>query len=185
MTALLQGCYLFFRKRRLSAKAEYSLVKLDQTMQRLIPVIALALLALSACKNQKHLSKSMPEAEPMPVVQPVVTPAPATAPPAAVATVPKSTNVLVEEYLHEVATAPTKLAAGRSEAELLSLFDSRSTPVLIVIYQEGDFKDYDEPTTIGAYLEYLRLQNKQPAAVQNIVKNPAGKIIELELYQAD
>ena len=87
--------------------------------------------------------------------------------------------------MQDLASAPTALAASRSEAELLSLFASKSTPVLIVIYQEGNFKDYDEPTTISAYLEYLRLQSKQPASVQNIVKDAQGKIIELELYQAD
>ena len=153
-------------------------------MHKIIPIIACLLIGFTACKSQKNLTKSMPE--PVLTAQPEVSPEPAPAPSReAVAAAPKSTEVLVDEYLHELVTAGSDLAASRSQAELLSLFASKSTPVLIVIYQEGDFKDYDEPTTIGAYLEYLRLQKKQAAAVQNIVKNQEGKIIELELYQPD
>ena len=154
-------------------------------MRNYLSIIACALLAMTACKNQKHLSKSMPEPLPTAVEVPAPVETTVPTPRAPLASAPKSTNALIQDYMQDLASAPTALAASRSEAELLSLFASKSTPVLIVIYQEGNFKDYDEPTTISAYLEYLRLQSKQPASVQNIVKAAQGKIIELELYQAD
>lgn len=143
-------------------------------------IISLVVLtaALGACKNQKNISKTMPPAEP------VMTAAPATAEPeAAPQTAARSTEAIISEYFDAVAHANSTLAANRSREEVLSLFASKDTPVLIVIFQEGDFKDYDEPTTINKYLEYIQLQQKNPAKVQSLVKNASGKITELELVQ--
>lgn len=77
-------------------------------------------------------------------------------------------------------------AASVSEANMqinqaLSMFDSPEAPVLIVISEENGEKDYDRPTTIKKYLEYLKDQKKKADAIENIVFDANGKIKELEL----
>jgi hypothetical protein len=63
------------------------------------------------------------------------------------------------------------------------MFSSRDVPVLIIINQSGNLKDYDEPTTIGRYLNYLKDRKASPNAVHNLVKDANGKISELELIK--
>ena len=65
--------------------------------------------------------------------------------------------------------------------EAMSMFASPDTPVLIVISQDGDQVDYDEPTTIKKYLEYLKDTRNEPAAVKNLEFDANGKIKEVEL----
>jgi hypothetical protein len=65
--------------------------------------------------------------------------------------------------------------------EAMSMFASPDTPVLIVISQSGDRTDYDEPTTIKKYLEYLKDTRNEPAAVKNLEFDANGKIKEVEL----
>jgi hypothetical protein len=48
---------------------------------------------------------------------------------------------------------------------------------------EGETKDYDRPTTIRRYLEYLKDQKKNMNAVHNIQYDASGKITELELIK--
>ncbi|MEJ2003941.1 MAG: hypothetical protein P8X57_03035, partial [Cyclobacteriaceae bacterium] len=49
-------------------------------------------------------------------------------------------------------------ASGSSSSirEAMSLFASPETPVLIVISEQGGVKDYDRPTNISEYLNYLK-----------------------------
>ncbi len=65
--------------------------------------------------------------------------------------------------------------------EAMSMFASPDTPVLIIISQSGDQVDYDEPTTIKKYLEYLKDTSNEPAAVKNLEFDANGKIKEVEL----
>ncbi|GJM28106.1 MAG: hypothetical protein DHS20C17_07410 [Cyclobacteriaceae bacterium] len=65
----------------------------------------------------------------------------------------------------------------------LSMFSAPDTPVLIIINQSGNLKDYDEPTTIERYLHYIKDQKNSPNAVFNVVKDANGKISELELIK--
>ena len=67
--------------------------------------------------------------------------------------------------------------------ETLKFFTSPDVPVLIIIYQEADIKDYDKPTTIKKYLEYLKDQQKNPNKVNDVKYNDNGKITELELLK--
>lgn len=140
-------------------------------MQRIVILAALLVVVLASCKSQKHLNSSTPVV----VTQPASTPAPAAT------AAPKATEELLEDYMIDVAFGGTTMAGERSKEEVLKLFESAQTPVLLLIYEEGDFKDYDEPTTIGAYLEYLQLQGKRPGRIRQALKNANGKIIELEL----
>src|SRR6185295_7288703 len=68
----------------------------------------------------------------------------------------------LEQYFTSIASSPSTTAANSSINEALTLFASEETPVLIVISEEGGQKDYDKPTTIKAYLNYLKDQRKNP-----------------------
>ncbi len=63
------------------------------------------------------------------------------------------------------------------------LFASPETSVLIVIGKSGDIKDYDEPTTISKYLNYLKDQKSNPNQISNLVLDDNGKIKEVELIK--
>ncbi len=67
--------------------------------------------------------------------------------------------------------------------EILRQFSSPESPVLLVFYQENGQKDYDRPTTILKYLNYLKDQGKNPNRVEKIVYDASGKIQELELVK--
>ena len=89
----------------------------------------------------------------------------------------------LEKYFIAIANAPDMNAANSSINEALFLFASDQTPVLIVISKEGEEKDYDKPTTIRAYLNYLKDQKKNVNRISNLVTNDAGKIKEVELIK--
>jgi hypothetical protein len=87
----------------------------------------------------------------------------------------------ISNYLDAISTAPSINSANTSIMELLGMFESKNTPVLIVIYDDGVDIDYDEPTTIEKYLNYLKDQKKNPNGLRDYKTNAAGKITELEL----
>jgi len=64
----------------------------------------------------------------------------------------------------------------------LQLFTSDDVPVLIIISREGSTVDYDKPTTIKRYLEFIRDQKASRNAVENY-KLDGAKIKELELIK--
>ena len=61
------------------------------------------------------------------------------------------------------------------------MFSNSEAPVLIVIYKEGGKPSYDEPTTIGKYLNYLKDTKNNKARVEEVVYDTNGKIKELVL----
>ncbi len=61
------------------------------------------------------------------------------------------------------------------------MFSSPDTPVLIVINESNGEKDYDRPTTIREYLNYLKDQKKNINKIQKLEFDDAGKITEVEL----
>lgn len=85
------------------------------------------------------------------------------------------------DYFSAIANAPTTTSANRSINEALTMFASPDTPVLIVISESGGMKDYDRPTTIREYLNYLKDQKKNINAISSIQTDGSGKITELEL----
>jgi single-stranded DNA-specific DHH superfamily exonuclease len=87
----------------------------------------------------------------------------------------------LESYFNRIASDPAN--AGATISEALALFSSPDTPVLIVIHQSGEQKDYDRPTTIKKYLEYLKDQKKSPNAINKLVYDNGGKIKEVELIK--
>ena len=63
------------------------------------------------------------------------------------------------------------------------MFSSPNSPVLIIIAQENGKNDYDRPTTIEKYLNYLKDVGKNPNDIENVVLDGSGKIKELELIK--
>ena len=82
-----------------------------------------------------------------------------------------------------IASAGSVSQANRVINETLSLFESPNVPVLIIIKQNAGFNDYDRPTTIEKYLNYLKDQKKATEKVHDIKYNANGKINELELIK--
>lgn len=87
----------------------------------------------------------------------------------------------LEQLFGQIAGASDVASANRSITEALMLFASDNTPVLIVISDSGGIKDYDRPTTIKQYLEYLKDTRNNANAISNLQFDSSGKITEVEL----
>ena len=61
------------------------------------------------------------------------------------------------------------------------MFANQEVPVFIVIHEEAGVKDYDEPTTIKKYAEYLKDTKKNLNYISDIRLVAGGKVTELEL----
>jgi hypothetical protein len=72
-------------------------------------------------------------------------------------------------------------SANNTINEALALFASPQTPVLIIISESNGQKDYDRPTTIISYLNYLKDQKKNANKIEKLQFDNAGKITEVEL----
>ena len=99
---------------------------------------------------------------------------------AAKASQPKA---VLEKNLASIAGATNVTQANRIISETLQLFSSNSVPVLIIISQAGGFNDYDRPTTIEDYLNYVKDQKVNRNKVSDLKFNDAGKITEVELIK--
>jgi hypothetical protein len=87
----------------------------------------------------------------------------------------------LSQYFEAIANSGNVSSANSSINEALGMFASRETPVLIVISEENGQKDYDRPTTIENYLNYLKDQKKNINSVSNLKMDASGKITEVEL----
>jgi hypothetical protein len=65
----------------------------------------------------------------------------------------------------------------------LQLFSSEDAPVLIIISREGSIVDYDKPTNIKRYLEFLRDQKVNRNAVDAFELDGSGKVKSLDLIK--
>jgi len=145
------------------------------SLRKTVLMAVLVLLAMGACKSKKKAV----EPAPAPVVkEEVVTPAPAPAP------VVRSADEIAVEKLESqfssIASASNVTAANQSIQEVLAMFSNPETPILSVIHEEGGVKDYDEPTSIKKYLEYLKDTKKNLNYISDI-RLAGGKVTELEL----
>lgn len=89
----------------------------------------------------------------------------------------------VNSLFDAVAKATDVTEANLKIRETLTYFVSPDVPVLILISSEGDIKDYDKPTTIRKYLEFVKDQRKSMNKVLNAVYDTEGKIKEIELIK--
>lgn len=89
----------------------------------------------------------------------------------------------LEQYFNAIGGAGSVASANSSINEALTLFTSADAPVLIVISESGGQKDYDRPTTIKDYLNYLKDQKKRADKIGNLQFDSSGKITEVELIK--
>lgn len=87
----------------------------------------------------------------------------------------------LDRLFNDIANASSESAADRSINEALNMFSSQGVPVLIIIHQEGNTIDYDEPTNINDYLHYLKVVKRKPDSVERLEFNNNGKIQEIIL----
>ena len=95
----------------------------------------------------------------------------------------QNANNILENNFATIARSGNISQANRIINETLGLFESPNVPVLIIINQSAGFNDYDRPTTIEKYLNYLKDQKISPNKVHEIKYNANGKINELELIK--
>lgn len=89
----------------------------------------------------------------------------------------------IDEYFNSIANAGTPEEANAKIAQALKLFTSSDTPVLIIISQEGGNNDYDKPTTIEKYLNYLKDTKTNINEVYEVQMDDYGQITALELIK--
>ena len=99
---------------------------------------------------------------------------------AAKAKLPKN---MLESNLGKIAASSGTAQANNLIKETLELFENKDVPVLIIISQAGGFNDYDRPTTIENYLNYVKDQKVSRNRVANLKFNDNGKITEVELIK--
>jgi hypothetical protein len=144
------------------------------TINRSLIIALVAMLAMGACKSKKKVVAT-PAPAPVETVQ---APPPAPAP---VASAEEVAAEKLENYFNSVAAAGNANMANQSIQETLAMFSNQETPVLVVIHEENGIKDYDEPTTIKKYLDYLKDTKKNLNFISDIRLDANGKVSELEL----
>ena len=91
--------------------------------------------------------------------------------------------IKINEAFTAIMQATSPDVANQKILEALPLFANPEVPVLIIISQNGSAKDYDRPTSIKRYLEYLKDQKRNVNQIENMVLDANGKITELELIK--
>ncbi len=91
-------------------------------------------------------------------------------------------NVL-NNALNSIASAANYDAANMAIENALKYFATPDVPVLIIISKAGGFNDYDKPTTISKFLNYLKDVKSYKYAVESAKYDTLGKITELELLK--
>ena len=95
----------------------------------------------------------------------------------------QSANLTLERFFRSISSASSVSQANKAINETMALFESPNVPVLIIISQNSGFNDYDRPTTIEKYLNYLKDQKINRNKVFEIKYNDNGLINELELIK--
>lgn len=94
-----------------------------------------------------------------------------------------ATKEKLTSLFKKIATTKDSVLLAGYFQESIQMFDSEQVPVLIVINDSNGHKDYDRPTTIKRYLEFIKDQNKYSDRFLNILFDGNGKITELELLK--
>jgi len=96
---------------------------------------------------------------------------------------PGTPEATLNGYFSSIAKSTSASQANMQIVEALKLFSSPEAPVLIIIAKSGDQVDYDRPTTIKNYLNYLKDTKNNINKVDKIIYDSNGKIKELELIK--
>ena len=89
----------------------------------------------------------------------------------------------INDAFSEIAYAKDVETANAKISDALKLYSSESVPVLIIIHQDGEVTDYDKPTNIKDYLNYLKDQKKYNNSINTVKFDSYGQITELELIK--
>lgn len=87
------------------------------------------------------------------------------------------------DHFQSISNAGSPSLANIRIQNALEIFSSPNAPVLIIISEERGRKEYDRPTTIKRYLEYLKDQGKNPDEIYDVIMDRNGRIKELELIK--
>jgi len=91
------------------------------------------------------------------------------------------TDEQLDLYLQQIAKAPTAAEANALIEKVYDMFSSKTADVLIIISNAGGEPDYDKPTNIQTYLNYVKDQKLYSKKVYNLEMDNNGKIKLLEL----
>lgn len=89
----------------------------------------------------------------------------------------------IDNQLDAIATARSVDVANDKINMALQQFATPDIPVLIIISKAGGFNDYDRPTTISKFLNYLKDKRQYQYKVESVKRDGLGKITELELIK--
>jgi len=90
----------------------------------------------------------------------------------------------INSHFFNVASAPNLTEANIRIQHALSIFASKDVPVLIIVSKYGNNqKDYDRPTTIEKYLNYIKDIKKYNKKIEAVKYDDFGKITEIELIK--
>lgn len=97
----------------------------------------------------------------------------------------KTISSKLDDYFNAIASSSANTTqANRNINEAKSMFASPDVPVLIIINESADgTKDYDQPTNILDYMNYLKDQGKNLNDIYKVKTNERGRITELELIR--
>lgn len=146
------------------------------TLRKTMFVALISIMAMSACKSKKKAVEPVVTPEPKVEVVKPVEPTPVPTRSAREIAVEK-----LENYFNAVTNSSDVNSANQVIQDALGMFSNPETPVLIVIHEEKGVKDYDEPTTIKKYLEYLKDTKKNMNLISDIRMDASGRVTELEL----
>ena len=88
---------------------------------------------------------------------------------------------VLDNTLGSIAGSATYEEANRKIVVAMQEFASPDIPVLIIVSQENGVNDYDRPTTISKFLNYLKDKKQYKYKVESVKRDTFGKITELEL----
>lgn len=95
----------------------------------------------------------------------------------------KSRFAYIDDYFYEIANAASVEEANTRIEEALKIYTSPDAPVLIIISQADGVTDYDKPTTIKDYLNYLKDQKKYTNEIYNVEFDDYDQITVIELLK--
>jgi len=145
-----------------------------------VVLLIFAFSAISGCKSKKKVTATS-EKPPVEEVKEVPPPPVKEEPVEEKKPAELTLEAQIEKNFQAIADASSVDYANRYISETMRFFTDKDAPVFIVFYRENGVKDYDKPTTIEKYLNYLKDQKKNPNKIDKIIFNDQGKIEEIEL----
>jgi hypothetical protein len=85
--------------------------------------------------------------------------------------------------LTDIAKAKSYDEANQQIEGTLNLYATPDVPVLIIISKENGYYDYDRPTTISKFMNYLKDKKEFKYDIESVKYDDQGKITELELIK--